>query len=74
VPYALIEASLGLRIDAARSQLRLHRPRLPSFVRVLEIRGLRIGEGSIDLRIAADGHPLVLRRTGAVEVVLGAPE
>lgn len=71
---ALVQASLGLRIDAARAQVRLTRPRLPPFLRRLEICGLRVGAGAIDLHIASDGHPLVMRRVGPIDVVLGGSE
>lgn len=68
--FGLIQASLGLRIDAGRSEVRLQMPRLPSFLRSLEIRDLAIGDARIDLRFNEDGHPFVMRRDGRVDVVL----
>jgi glycogen debranching enzyme len=71
--FQLIEASLGLSIDAARRQVQLSRPSLPPFLRDLEIRGLVVGGASIDLRIDRDGDsalPRVLRRSGPVDLVI----
>ncbi|HEY6084753.1 MAG TPA: glycogen debranching N-terminal domain-containing protein, partial [Nitrospira sp.] len=49
VPF-LVETSLGLMPNAFEKQLRIVRPYLPSFIHHVEIRHLRIGQGSVDLR------------------------
>ncbi len=49
VPY-LVETSLGLTPKAFEKRLEIVRPCLPDFVRRVEIRRLRVGKGSADLR------------------------
>jgi len=49
VPY-LVETSLGLTPKAFEKRLEIVRPCLPDFVRHVEIRRLRVGKGSADLR------------------------
>jgi glycogen debranching enzyme len=48
-PFALLQACLGVEIDAASSTVILRRPRLPPFIDWLSVRGLGIGEGRLDL-------------------------
>jgi glycogen debranching enzyme len=48
-PFALLQACLGMEVDAASATLILRRPRLPAFIDWLQVRGLRIGEGRLDL-------------------------
>ncbi len=69
--FLLLEASLGLRIDAAAARICFHRPALPPTLRDLEVRNLVVGSGSIDLVVHRhrDGVAVgVLRRQGAIEV------
>jgi len=49
VPY-LVQVSLGLTPKAFEKRLEIVRPCLPDFVRRAEIRRLRVGKGSVDLR------------------------
>jgi glycogen debranching enzyme len=49
IPY-LIGVFLGLEPAAFDSQLRIHRPILPSFVNEMQVKGLRVGKASADLR------------------------
>jgi hypothetical protein len=73
--FQLLEASLGLSIDAAQRQVQLTRPALPGFLRDVEIRRLAVGGSTIDLRIERDGdtaHPRILRRSGPVDLVLAS--
>jgi glycogen debranching enzyme len=76
--FQLLEVSLGLRVDAARLQVQLTSPRLPPFVGEVEILGLRVGSGTIDLRVERNGtsaaYPRVLRRSGPVELVIAGEE
>jgi glycogen debranching enzyme len=48
-PFALIQACLGLEVDAAASSVRLRQPRLPHFLDWLIVRRLRVGESRLDL-------------------------
>jgi glycogen debranching enzyme len=48
-PVAMLQACLGLEIDAANSRLNLRRPRLPAFIDWLQIRRLQVGDSRLDL-------------------------
>ena len=70
-PLGLLQASLGLRIDPARHTIRLNRPSLPAFLDAVEIRGLALGDGRVDLRVARHGDAVavtVLGRKGDLVV------
>ncbi|HKB02721.1 MAG TPA: amylo-alpha-1,6-glucosidase [Gemmataceae bacterium] len=71
--FLLLQACLGLRIDAAERRVYFDYPVLPPFLREVRIRDLRVGEGSADLLLTRRGDDVgvnVLGRTGRVEVVL----
>jgi hypothetical protein len=68
----LLQASLGLEIDAPQRQVRFRHSRLPDFLDHLVINGLRVGAATIDLAI--ERQPLgvgvrVLARDGDIEVI-----
>jgi glycogen debranching enzyme len=70
--FMLLQASLGLEIDAPQRQVRFRHSRLPDFLDHLVINGLRVGAATIDLAI--ERQPLgvgvrVLARDGDVEVI-----
>jgi glycogen debranching enzyme len=70
--FLLLKATLGLDIDAGQRRIVLDRPALPSFLRELELRGLRAGDASVDLRLHShqgDVAVHVTRREGDVDVV-----
>jgi glycogen debranching enzyme len=70
-PFTLLEASLGLEFDAARSEIRLRNPRLPAFLNEVVLRELQLGESSVDLLIRRHGDGVsmeVLRRRGQIQV------
>jgi glycogen debranching enzyme len=70
--FLLLRATLGLRIDAGQRRVVLDRPALPSFLREIELKGLRAGPASVDLRLHShDGDVAVhvTRREGDVDVV-----
>jgi glycogen debranching enzyme len=71
--YLLLQACLGLEIDAPRRQLLFAYPVLPAFLKWVRIKDLRIGDASIDLMLQKheqDAAINVLRREGAIEVVI----
>jgi len=71
--FLLLQACLGIRIEAATRQVYFDYPLLPPFLREVRIRGLRVGTGSVDLLLTRHGDDVgvnVLGRTGQVEVVL----
>jgi glycogen debranching enzyme len=70
-PFALIQACLGLEIDAAAATVILRRPRLPQFLEWLTVRDLAVGAGKLDLmfrRHDASVAVSLLRREGEAEV------
>jgi glycogen debranching enzyme len=70
--FLLLQACLGLSIDAAKAQVRFERPVLPPFLETVEITGLRVGAHAVDLvlrRHPADVGIQVVRREGPVEIV-----
>jgi glycogen debranching enzyme len=70
-PFALLQACLGLEIDAASSTVILRRPTLPQFIEWLTVRGLRVGEGKLDLMFRRHDSSVavnLLKREGEAEV------
>ena len=74
-PFALLQACLGLEVDAASETVRLRQPRLPEFLDWLVLRRLRVGSTRLDLVLrrqdSAVAVSLLGREGGAdVEVML----
>jgi glycogen debranching enzyme len=59
-PFTLLEASLGLRFDPFKGEIRLCNPRLPAFLDEVLLRDLRLGTSSVDLRVRRHGHTVSL--------------
>jgi glycogen debranching enzyme len=71
--FLLLQACLGLEIDAPGGRIVLQRPELPDFLGTLRIRNLSVGEASVDLvleRYALDVALHLERRDGDIEVVM----
>jgi glycogen debranching enzyme len=71
--YLLLSSALGLTIDGPEQRIRFTYPRLPGFLETVWITGLRVGHAHVDLELRRHGDDVgvnVLRRDGAVEVVL----
>jgi glycogen debranching enzyme len=71
--YQLLQACLGLRVEAATNRLCLDYPRLPEFLEEVRVRGIRVGSGSVDLLFRRHGDDVgvnVLARSGGVHVVV----
>ncbi|HZQ19524.1 MAG TPA: amylo-alpha-1,6-glucosidase [Terriglobales bacterium] len=71
-PFLLIQSCLGLRIEGARNRVVFERPCLPEGIPQLSIRGLRVGNASVDLffeRQAENVRVQVLEKQGEVDVV-----
>jgi len=47
-PFSLLEASLGFEFYPQAGEIRLRNPRLPAFLDDVTIRGLKLGNGSVD--------------------------
>ena len=72
VPY-LLTTALGLEGDGFESKLRIVRPMLPENVNQVEVHGLRVGQGSVDLRFTRSGDHVaakVQQLKGKLEVIL----
>src|SRR6266567_4765267 len=72
VPY-LLTIMLGLEADGFESKLRVVRPMLPENVNQVEVRGLRVGQGSVDLLFTRSGDHVaanVQQLEGKMEVIL----
>jgi glycogen debranching enzyme len=69
----LLEACLGMTIDAPARRIVFRAPALPALVDQVRIRGLRVAEASVDLiveRHRDDVTVLVMRRDGPCEIEL----
>jgi glycogen debranching enzyme len=62
VPFALLKAALGLKVEHGRGEIVFHDPQLPAFMEEVEIKDLALGEARIDLRLR--------RRGGRTEVAM----
>jgi glycogen debranching enzyme len=49
--FMMLQACLGLSIDAHRREVRMVRPTLPKGVNELSIRGLTVGDACVDIRV-----------------------
>src|SRR5262249_42513608 len=71
--FMLLRSCLGLWIQGYRRRVLLRHPALPAFLDEVRLRGLRVGEASVDLLVTRHPEDVgvnVLRRTGHVEVVV----
>ena len=69
--FMMLQACLGLSIDAAAGQLVLHRPYLPDAISRVWIKRLEIGSGALDLLVEQSGagcEVRVLENTSAIDV------
>jgi glycogen debranching enzyme len=70
-PFTLIEASLGLQFDPAADEIRLHNPRLPSFLDEIVLRNLQLKQSSVDLKVRRHANEVsveILERRGQIQV------
>jgi glycogen debranching enzyme len=70
-PLALIQACLGLEVDAASETVRLRQPRLPQFLESLVVRRLSVGRSKLDLMFRRQDSSVavtLLSREGNAEV------
>jgi glycogen debranching enzyme len=69
--FMLLQASLGLMIDAPQRQVCFSYPLLPEFLKEVHLTGLRLGEGRVDLRLVRHGRDVgihTLRREGDFQI------
>ncbi|MEY4965656.1 MAG: hypothetical protein RL274_1239 [Pseudomonadota bacterium] len=55
VPFALLQACLGLEMCFERREIRFNNPQLPKFLEEIAINDLVLGEGSVNLRLRRNG-------------------
>jgi glycogen debranching enzyme len=70
-PFALVQACLGLEVDAAAECVRLRQPRLPAFVDWLVVKRLSVGDSRLDLVVRRHDSSVavnLLAREGGAEV------
>jgi glycogen debranching enzyme len=69
----LLQACLGLEVRGADRKLVFSDPRLPGYLHEVHIRGLRIGDGAMDLVLVRHGDDVgvhILRREGDVGMIV----
>jgi glycogen debranching enzyme len=69
--YFLLQACLGLRIEAGRQRLYLDNPHLPESIQQLEIKNLKVASGAVDILLVRHEQGVAVnvgQRTGNVEV------
>jgi glycogen debranching enzyme len=72
-PFALLQACLGLEIDASERVVRLNRPRLPEPLESVRVRNLAIADARVDLLLRRHGDDVavnILAREGDADVVV----
>jgi hypothetical protein len=68
----LLQACLGLSIRGTPSRVSFSYSLLPAFLREIRLKNLRVGQGSVDLRLQRHGNDVSInidRRAGDVEIV-----
>jgi glycogen debranching enzyme len=55
VPFALLQACLGLEMCFDRREIRFNNPQLPRFLEEIGINGLTLGDASVNLRLRRRG-------------------
>jgi glycogen debranching enzyme len=64
--FMLLQACLGLTIDAQCGEVRIDRPELPGEIDLLQINGLTVAGASVDLVFQRSGGRVVASAPGAV--------
>jgi glycogen debranching enzyme len=71
--FFLLQACLGIRIEAASKQIYFDNPHLPKMIRQLEIKNLKVDSGSVDVSIVRQDSTVAVnipRREGEIEIVV----
>jgi glycogen debranching enzyme len=71
--FGLLQASVGVSFDPTAAQIRFDRPRLPTFLKQLYIRGLRLDGCTADIslqRLGSEVAATVTERHGNLRVVV----
>jgi glycogen debranching enzyme len=71
--FMLLQSMLGLTVRGAESELVFSHPALPAFLPEVRLRGLRVGEGRVDLQLERHERDVgvnVLERDGDIRVLV----
>jgi glycogen debranching enzyme len=71
-PLSLIQSCLGLSFDPVRAEVSFDRPLLPDFLNEITLKGLKVGDHSVDVALTRSGSGVVvetLARKGDIRVV-----
>jgi hypothetical protein len=71
--FILLEASLGLSIDAPARRITLSRPILPDFLTELVLEDLTVGDARLSLALRGHGEDVaasIVRRVGQIELLV----
>ncbi len=71
--FLLLQACLGMTIDAQRERIRFENPFLPQWIENMRVSGLKVGSGALDLMFVRRGMDVsvdVISRKSPVEVVV----
>jgi glycogen debranching enzyme len=71
-PFGMLQACLGLEVDATLRVARLRYPRLPGTLQSLHVKSLPIGDARVDLLLRRHGDDVavnILKRSGDAEIV-----
>jgi len=71
--FALLQATLGLRLSETSGEISFYRPVLPNFLDRLHVRNLRLSTGSADVLLQRHGSDVTVtqtRRDGGISVVV----
>jgi len=71
--FQLLKACLNIEPDALKNQVRIVEPALPDWLSNVVIRGLRIGNATLDLSFqCSDGMTScrILKKTGTIKVII----
>lgn len=71
--YCVLQACLGIRVNGLEHRVYFDNPYLPPTVQQMEIKGLKVTSGAIDVNLVRHDHGVavdVRRRTGNVEIII----
>ena len=69
--FMLLQSCLGLQVNGSNNHLTLNHPQLPECLQQIEIKGIMVGDGEVDLMLRRRGSDVgveVMRRTSDVGV------
>jgi glycogen debranching enzyme len=69
--FMMLQADLGLSVDGVSAKVRFGSPALPTFLDVIQIRNLTVGNAALDLVVDRSFRGIgVERRSGSAEIVI----